>query len=68
MCCCGRNEAKIKSLKEMKRQLIEQKQRQDEKLTKFKHQMVRARRTYAMCSSVNFGRCVSLQLSVDVAF
>ena len=66
MCCCGRNEAKIKPLKEMKRQLIEQKQRQDEKLTKFNYQMVRLQN---LCvPSANFSRYVSLQLSMDAAF
>ncbi len=38
---CGRNDDKLQQLKEQKKQLIEQRQRQDEKLTTFAHQMVR---------------------------
>jgi hypothetical protein len=74
VCCCGRNEAKIKSLKEMKRQLIEQKQRQDEKLTKFKHQMVRAQNLChvfvcelrSICfSAAQYGRGVLMAVRTD---
>jgi hypothetical protein len=66
VCSCGRNEAKIKALKDAKKNLMEQKQRHDEKLTTFKHQMVRLQN---LCvPSANFSRYVSLQLRKDVAF